>query len=86
MKYSVLALMILVVMGCGESPKYKDFSNLAPDKTEKIFYQESAKCEADKNSASSEIRSRELGYKGLNTAYQGWWKEKGWETIQPGLY
>jgi len=86
MKYSVLALTILVVTGCGENPEYKDFINLAPEKTEKIFYQDSGKCQADKDNHSSKIRGRELGFKGLNTAYLGCMKEKGWEQKQPGLY
>ena len=86
MKYSILALAILVLTGCGESPKYKDFSNTAPGKTEKTFYEDSRKCEAIKDKHSSTIKGRELGFKGINTAYLGCMKEKGWEQRIPGLY
>jgi len=86
MKYSILALAILVLSGCGEYLDYEDFTNLAPGKTEKIFYQDSAACEAIKEKFSSTIKGRELGFKGKNTAILGCMKEKGWEQKTPGLY
>lgn len=86
MKYSILALAIFVLSGCGDSPKYEDFINLGPGKTEESFYEDSLKCETDKVKFSSLIKGRELGFKGKNTAFLGCMKEKGWEQKQPGLY
>lgn len=86
MKYSILALAILVLMGCGEKLKYEDFINLGPGKTEASFQEDSKKCEAIKDKFSTTIKGRELGFKGKNTAMLGCMKEKGWEQKSPGLY
>jgi len=86
MKYIILALAISVLTSCGETPQYKDFMNLAPGITEKTFYEDSRKCEAVKDKHSSKIRGRELGFKGMNTAFLGCMKEKGWEQKRPELY
>lgn len=86
MKYSILALAILALTGCGDSPRYEDFINLGPGKTEKSFNEDSRKCETNKVKFSSLIKGRELGFKGKNTAFLGCMKEKGWEQKQPGLY
>ena len=83
---SILALVILVLTGCGEDHQFKDFINLAPTASEETFNGDSKICEREKSKHSHKIRGREAGYTGIHAGFLGCMQEKGWERKSPELY
>jgi hypothetical protein len=79
MKKWVILGSLLLLMGCGDSFKYEDFSSSESAKGTKEFQADSKICLAEKDKHINKIQGREFGFKGRDTGYLGCMKLRGWD-------